>query len=87
MRDKEPGDKPPVRPGFPRHIVAIACGCAVGYLLARFLIGEPIITLFATLVGGFLGSGAAHGHAFIRFGNDGPAGSGGDTDGGGDGGD
>lgn len=87
MRDQEPNHKPPVRPSVLQHMLAVACGCAVGFLLSRFLIGEPVITIFATVVGGFLGSGAAHGHPFIRFENNGPAGSGGDTDGGGDGGD
>lgn len=87
MLNQEPSDEPPARPGFLKHLLAIACGCAVGYLFSRFLIGEPVIMIFATVVGGFLGSGAADGHPFIRFGNNGLAGSGSDTDGGGDGGD
>ncbi len=86
MNDEFRHNQKTTRPGFLKHVLAIAAGCAVGYLLSRVLIGDPIIILFATIVGGFLGSGAAHGHPFIRFGNDGPAGSG-DSDSGGDGGD
>ena len=83
MTDPKRAGEPPKRPSFLQHIMGIAAGCAVGYLLSRFLIGDPILMIFATIVGGFAGSGAAHGHAFLEFGDDGASG-GGDGDGGGD---
>ncbi len=81
MTDRQTGNDKKDRPGFFKHVGMIAVGAAIGYLLSRAFFDDPILILAATVFGAIFGSGAAHGHPAIEFGNDGDGDGG---DGGGD---